>query len=133
MWTNLWKKTSVKCWKYSGLKVWQSHFKEIIEFNFLLIKSIIRNSLITRLFNFHVVFSTSHRKRFVLCCKRKVAAVKIEKLKVFIIKCYDISKTYFVQFHLFGSVNLSYFYFFTMVFSHKFSINLKTHLTVNWN
>ena len=34
----------------------------------------------------------------------KVAAVKIEKLKVFIIKCFDISKTYSVLFHLFGSV-----------------------------
>ena len=39
----------------------------------------------------------------------KVAAVKIEKLKAFIIKYYDISKTYSVQFY---SVNLSYLYFF---------------------
>ena len=68
----------------------------------------------------------------------KVAAVKIEKLKVFIIKCFDISKTYSVLFHLFGSVKKpsvrfgsvqfnSYFYFFiysfSMVFSHQFSIN----------
>ena len=36
----------------------------------------------------------------VLCCKRKVAAVKIEKLKVYIIRFYDISKTYSVQFGL---------------------------------
>ena len=27
-----WKKKSVfKCWKYSGIKVWQSHFKKIME------------------------------------------------------------------------------------------------------
>ena len=45
-------------------------------------------------------------------CRKKVVAVKIEKLKAFIIKYYDISKTYSVQFHLFYSVNLSYFYFF---------------------
>ena len=42
----------------------------------------------------------------------KVAAVKIEKLIAFIVKYYDIIKTYSVQFHLFYSVNLSYFYFF---------------------
>ena len=47
-----------------------------------------------------------------VCCRRKVAALKIEKLKAFIIKYYDISKTYSVQFHLFYSVNLPYFYFF---------------------
>ena len=47
-----------------------------------------------------------------VCCRRKVVAVKIEKLKAFIIKYYDISKTYSVLFHLFYSVNLSYFYFF---------------------
>ena len=41
-------------------------------------------------------------------CRRKVAAVKTENLKAFIIKYYGISKTYSVQFH---SVNLSYFYF----------------------
>ena len=58
-----------------------------------------------------------------VCCRRKVAALKIEKLKAFIIKYYDISKTYSVQFHLFYSVNLSYFYFLSMVFSHQFSIN----------
>ena len=46
------------------------------------------------------------------CCRRKVAAFKIEKLKAFIIKYYDISKTYSLQFHLFYSVNLPYFYFF---------------------
>ena len=47
-----------------------------------------------------------------VCCRRKVAAVKIEKLKAFIIKYYDFSKTYSVQFYLFYLVNLSYFYFF---------------------
>ena len=40
------------------VKVWQSHFREIIE----LITSILRNSLIKRLFNFHAVFSNSDRK-----------------------------------------------------------------------
>ena len=24
-----------KCWKYIGVKVWQSHFKEITELNFV--------------------------------------------------------------------------------------------------
>ena len=41
--------------------------------------------------------------------QKKVAAVKSEKLKVFVIKYYDISKIYFVQFHLLCSVNLPYF------------------------
>ena len=35
-----------------------------------------------------------------VCCRRKVAAAKIEKLKAIIIKYYDISKTYSVQFQL---------------------------------
>ena len=35
-----------------------------------------------------------------VCCRRKVAAAKIEKLKAVIIKYYDISKTYSVQFQL---------------------------------
>ena len=47
-----------------------------------------------------------------VCCRRKVAAVKIENLKTFIIKYYDISKTYSVQFHLFYLVTFSYFHFF---------------------
>ena len=47
-----------------------------------------------------------------VCCRRKVAAVKIENLKTFIIKYYDIRKTYSVQFHLFYLVTFSYFYFF---------------------
>ena len=34
-----------------------------------------------------------------VCCIRKVAAVKIEKLKAFIIKYYGISKTCSVQIH----------------------------------
>ena len=50
-------------------------------------------------------------------CKRKDVAVKIEKLKAFIIKYYNISKSYSVQFHLFDLVNLSYFYFFYPWFS----------------
>ena len=45
-----------KCWKYAGVKVWQSHFKEIIDNS---------NSLIKRLFNFHAFFSNSDRKRYV--------------------------------------------------------------------
>ena len=68
----------------------------------------------------------------VLCCKRKVAAVKIEKLKVFIIKCYDISKTYPAQFHLFGSVNFSYFFFFYPWFSlDKLKNTLNCRLKLN--
>ena len=55
---------------------------------------------------------TEHLRWLLLYCRKKIAAVKIEKLKAFIIKYYDISKTYSVQFHLFYSVNLSYFYFF---------------------
>ena len=47
-----------------------------------------------------------------VCCRRKAVAVKIEKLKAFIINYYDISKTYYVQFHLFYSVYLPYSYFF---------------------
>ena len=84
-----------------------------------MITSIICDSLIKRLFKFNAVFPNSDRKPnlsltwpyprpltggffpdTVLCCKRKVAAAKIEKLKVYIIKCYDISKTYSVQFGL---------------------------------
>ena len=63
-----------------------------------------------------------------VCCRRKVAAVKIEKLKAFIIRHYDISKTYSVQFHLFYSVNLSYFYFFTHGFQSSILHKLKTTL-----
>ena len=74
------------------------------------------------------VYSNSDRKRYVLCCKRKVAAVKIEKLKVFIFKCSDFSKTYSVQFHLFGSVNLSYFYFFIHGFQSSTLDKLKNTL-----
>ena len=58
-------------------------------------------------------------------CRRKVAAVKIEKLRAFIIKYYEIGKTYSV---LLYSVNLSYFYFLSMIFSHQFSVNQKMHI-----
>ena len=86
-----------------GSRNTSTHFKEIIE----LITSIIHNSLIKRLFNFHAVFSNSDKKK--ICCRRKVAAVKIEKLKVFAIKYYDISKTYSVQFHIYCSGELVIF------------------------
>ena len=70
-----------------------------------------------------------------VCCRRKVAALKIEKLKAFIIKYYDISKTYSVQFHLFYSVNLSYFYFFIHGFQssilHKLKNTLNCWLKLN--
>ena len=70
-----------------------------------------------------------------VCCRRKVTAVKIEKLKAFIIKYYDISKTYSVQFHLFYSVNLSYFYFFIHGFQssilHKLKNTLNCWLKLN--
>ena len=62
--TSFEKRQVFKCWKCSGVKVWQSHFKEITE---SMITSIIGNS-----------FPNSDRKR---CCIRKVAAVKTEKLK----------------------------------------------------
>ena len=55
--TSFEKRHVFKCWKCSGVKVWQSHVKEIIEL-------IIRNSLIERLFNLHAVFSNSDRKRY---------------------------------------------------------------------
>ena len=57
-----------------------------------------------------------------VCCRRKVAAVKIEKLKAFIIRYCDISKTYSIQFHLSCSVNLSYFYFFIHGFQNSRTI-----------
>ena len=70
-----------------------------------------------------------------VCCRRKVAAVKIEKLKAFIIKYYDISKTYSLQFCLFYSVNLSYFYFFIHGFQssilHKLKNTLNCWLKLN--
>ena len=70
-----------------------------------------------------------------VCCRRKVSALKIEKLKAFIIKYYDISKTYSVQFHLFYSVNLSYFYFFIHSFQssilHKLKNTLNCWLKLN--
>ena len=47
--TSFEKRQVFRCWKYSGVKVWQSHF----------------NSLIKRLFNFHAVFSNSDRKRYI--------------------------------------------------------------------
>ena len=50
------------CWKYSGVTVRQSDFKELIE----LITSEKRNSLIKRLLNFEAVFSNSVRKRYVV-------------------------------------------------------------------
>ena len=77
-------------------------------------------------FTFHAVFSNSDRKK--ICCRRKVAVVKIEKLKVFIIKYYDIRKTYSVKFHVFCSVNLSYFYFFIHSFQSSILHKLKTTL-----
>ena len=60
-----------------------------------------------------------------VCCRRKVATVKIEKLKAFIIKYYDISKTYSVQFHLLYLVNLPYFYFFIHGFQSSILHKLK--------
>ena len=62
-----------------------------------------------------------------VCCRRKV--VKIEKLKAFIIKYYDISKTYSVQFHLFYLVNLPYFYFFIHGFQSSILHKLKNTLS----
>ena len=64
-----------------------------------------------------------------VCCRTKVAVDKIEKLKAFIIKHYDISKTYSVQFHLFYSVNLPYFYFFIHGFQSPILHKLKNTLT----
>ena len=94
--------------KYSGVKVWQSHFKEIIE----LLASIIRNSFIGRLFNVQAVFSNVIEKDMLL--KKSWSS---QNWKIFIIKYYDISKTYFV--HL--TCHISVFLF--MVLGHQFSIN----------
>ena len=96
--------------KYSGVKVWQSHFKEIIE----LLASIIRNSFIGRLFNVQAVFSNVIEKDMLL---KKSWSSQKWKVKIFIIKYYDISKTYFV--HL--TWHISVFLF--MVLGHQFSIN----------
>ena len=52
----------------------------------------------------------------------KVAAVKIEKLKAFIIKHYDITKTYSVQSYL---DNLSHLYFFIHGFQSSILHKLK--------
>ena len=67
-----------------------------------------------------------------VCCRRKVAAVKIEKLKAFIIKYYDIT-TYSVQFHLFHSVNLLYFFYpwFQSSILHKLKNTLNCWLKLN--
>ena len=77
------------------------------------------------------VFSCEHRTPPVaasVCFRRKVAAVKIEKLKGFIIKYYNISKTYSVKLY---PVNLSYFYFFIHDFQSSILNTLKnTHKTV---
>ena len=58
-----------------------------------------------------------------------------QKLKVFIIKYYDISKIYSVQFHLFCLVNLSYIYFLTLGFQslilHQLKITLNCRLKLN--
>ena len=58
-----------------------------------------------------------------------------EFINYFIIKYYDICKTYSVQFHLFYSVNLSHFYFFIHGFQssilHKFKNTLNRWLKLN--
>ena len=94
--------------KCSGVKVWQSHFKEVIE----LLASIIRNSFIGRLFNVQAVFSNVIEKDMLL--KKSWSS---QNWKIFIIKYYDISKTYFV--HL--TCHISVFLF--MALGHQFSIN----------
>ena len=63
-----------------------------------------------------------------VCCRRKVAAVKIEKLNASITKYYDINKTYSAQFHLFYSINLSFFYFFMHGFQSSILHKLKKHI-----
>ena len=86
-----------------------------------LIASVIRNSLIERLFNFHAVFSNSDRKRYVV--EEKLQQSKWKSYG-FIIKFYD-SKIYSVQFHVFCSVNLSYFSFFIYDFQSSILHKLK--------
>ena len=55
-------------------------------------------------------------------CRKKIAAVKIEKLKAFIIKYYDISKL--ILYSSTCSIQLTcHIFIFSMVFSHQFSIN----------
>ena len=58
-----------------------------------------------------------------VCCRRKVAAVKIEKLKAFIIKYYNISKTYLYSSTCSIQLTCHIFIFLSIVFSHQFSIN----------
>ena len=69
--TSLVLKKVLKCWKYSGVKVWQSYFKETIELIALII-----TLLIKRLFNFHVAFSNSDRRRYVVEEKLQHSKVK---------------------------------------------------------
>ena len=69
--TSLVLKKAFKCWKYSGVKVWQSYFKETIELIALII-----TLLIKRLFNFHVAFSNSDRRRYVVEEKLQHSKVK---------------------------------------------------------
>ena len=121
-----------KCWKYFGVKVWQSHFKEIIE----LITSIIGNSFIKQLFNFHAVVSNSDRKRYVV--EEKWQQSKLKSLKSLLLNITTLVKTlqlHSVQFHLFCSVNLSYFYFFIRRFHssilHKLKNTLNCRLKLN--
>ena len=73
------EKKCFKCWKESDVKVWQSHFKEIIE-----LKTLIKP--------FMQFFLISDRRR--LYKKTLYKKSCSQKFKVFIIKYYDISKIY---------------------------------------
>ena len=72
-------------------------------------------------------------------CTKKFAGIKSEKLKVFIIEFYDISKIYYVAFKLLCSVILSYFYFlyswFSILDKSKTTLNyrLKLNNDNNWS
>ena len=67
-------------------------------------------------------FNTEQLWRLLLktCCRRKVAAVKSEKLKVFIVKYYDISKIFLLTEQSKCSVQLT-----CLTLSHQLSINSK--------
>ena len=62
------------------------------------------------------------------CSRRKFAAVKSEKLKVFIINYYDSSKIYSAQFRLSCSVNSSCLYLFILGFQSSILHKLKNTL-----
>ena len=106
--------------KHSPIKVWQSHFKEIIKLTTLIITLSLSVFKISMHF-FQIVTEED-------CSRRKFAAIKSEKLKVFIINYYDSRKIYSAQFRSSCSVNSSCLYFFILGFQSSILHKLKKTL-----